>query len=133
MSFSTLSKMRFFSFFLLLFVVVGAFALNGALHRQATHAVHASSPATVYIGSGKGLVYAITANSGQVIWKANQKGQDNYSSPAVVGNTVYIGSIAPQRVCSQCKDWSFDLELSHGESHLLLASSGWRYCLCRFL
>src|SRR6185369_8246111 len=54
-----------------------------------------SSPAVangkVYFGSGDGNVYAVDAQTGQLIWKFATK-DVVHSSPAVVNNTVYIGS-----------------------------------------
>ena len=54
-----------------------------------------SSPAVangkVYFGSGDGNVYAVDAQTGQLLWKFPTK-DVVHSSPAVVNNTVYIGS-----------------------------------------
>ena len=55
-----------------------------------------SSPAVVdgvvYIGSGDGNVYALSASTGALIWSHATGGDIGYSSPSVVNGVVYIGS-----------------------------------------
>ena len=57
--------------------------------------LYESSPVVVdgvvYVGSGDGNMYALCAESGQLVWKF-QTGDVVHCSPAVVDGTVYFGS-----------------------------------------
>jgi outer membrane protein assembly factor BamB len=49
----------------------------------------------LYIGGGNSTVYALNAATGAILWSSNVGGNPNtflWSSPAVFGNSVYIGS-----------------------------------------
>src|SRR5690242_5730771 len=95
MSFSSFSKMRLFSFLLLLFVILGAFVIDGVFQRHTNHAAHAISPLTVYVGSDDGNVYALDSSTGAIHWRYNtQSGQDYgpQGKPTVVNGTVYVSS-----------------------------------------
>src|SRR3990172_7326231 len=56
---------------------------------------HISSPAVVegvvYVGSYEGYLYALDAESGEMLWRF-KAGDRVYSSPAVVEGVVYTGS-----------------------------------------
>jgi len=91
MTFTSRSKLHLLSFFLLLFVILSGFIINGVAQRNTTHAAQISNPLTVYVGSQDRIVYALTARNGQLRWGSTTRGTV-FSSPTVVGNTVYIGS-----------------------------------------
>ena len=84
------SKLKLFSFLLLLFVVLGTFVVNGILQRQATHAADAISPLTVYVGSGVN-VYAFNATNGVKNWSYPTAG-DVVTQPAYANGIVYVAS-----------------------------------------
>ena len=53
-----------------------------------------SATSVLYVGGGNSTVYALNASTGAVLWSYNVGGNPNtfvWSSPAVFGNSVYIG------------------------------------------
>ena len=53
-----------------------------------------SATSVLYVGGGDSKVYALNAATGAVLWSYNVGGNPNtfvWSSPAVFGNSVYIG------------------------------------------
>ena len=53
-----------------------------------------SATSVLYVGGGNSTVYALNATTGAVLWSYNVGGNPNtfvWSSPAVFGNSVYIG------------------------------------------
>ena len=69
------------------------------LWSYATSGVIFDSPAVengiVYVGDGNGYVYAVKADTGDLLWRfrTSHYGQlEIYSSPTVVGGVVYIGA-----------------------------------------
>ncbi|HKV39900.1 MAG TPA: PQQ-binding-like beta-propeller repeat protein [Blastocatellia bacterium] len=73
----------------------GVQRLNGVKWTVQTNGPVRSSPALVngviYFGSGDGNLYAVKADTGQMVWKFNA-GSAVHSSPAIAGGLVYFSS-----------------------------------------
>jgi outer membrane protein assembly factor BamB len=67
--------------------------LGGATHSSpalATETINGTQTAVVYVASYSGMLYAIDGAKGTQIWQAPLYGSPAYSSPAVVGDVVYV-------------------------------------------
>ena len=88
----------------------------------------------VYVGSYDGKVYALDAETGELVWSYDTD-DSVFSSPAAVDGVVYIGSDdghvcaldAKQVLCLERRNRGADLELRDGTLDPFLAYGGqWR-------
>ena len=59
------------------------------------------SDGVVYVGSVDHHVYALDAETGELLWRY-ETGAGVFSSPAVSDGVVYVGSYGPLRVRAGC-------------------------------
>jgi outer membrane protein assembly factor BamB len=82
-----------------------SFQTNGTIH-ESTPAVSGpiAASTSIYVGSTDGKIYCIDAESGSLLWKKQVGTRALFTSPAIVGNRVYINSCKSGRNWIVCLD-----------------------------